>query len=290
MKMKIFNNKLLYILVGFAFVFYGCTEDDATGDSSLSPTNPTVQLVMPATADLAYGDDVTYTVGVSLSEPQVVDVVVNVVTGGDAVEGEDYSLSAHSVTIPAYRTDGGTIDVTLTGLSQRVEAETLTLTVGDARTANASITPATLSIGLGATPGCVLMPDLGLTVGDFSELNDDGNPQTSDVAFAQTDGGAAGEVTITNFAFSSDWWCAQPDATVDIVIDPADLSVKFPEGGDGTTQRVGNLPSICGNDGGSVTLVGDGTWDPCTGVISFTVEVTVDAGSFGETILTYTPK
>ena len=290
--MKIYKYKLLGVLMALAIVFNGCDDEDTTGHSSVTPTNPSVNLTVPTFNDLDFGADATYSVAVTLSEPQVVDVRVYLTqVGGDAVEGEDYAVSAHFVDVPAYRTDGGTIDVTLFGSPLRPEAKTLELQVGDDRTANASITPAMINVTLNKTPDCILFPDASTLVGggSFSELNDDGNPQTSDVTMALT-AGVDGGFTITNFAFSSGWWCGHADATLELVLNNCDNTVSFPDGGAGTPQAVGGIDNICGFSGPVVVLNELGTYDPATGVVNFNIEVTVDAGSFGSTDLTYTPQ
>ncbi len=123
--------------------------------------------------------------------------------------------------------------------------------------------------------------------GSYTELNDDGNPQTATVTMSAVD--VDGKFTITNFAYSSGWWCGHPDATLDLVV--VGLDVYFPGlEGEGETQLVGNLPNLCGVYGeATVTLDDLGSWNPCTGVITFGMTTRVAAGSFGHSDMTYTP-
>ena len=123
--------------------------------------------------------------------------------------------------------------------------------------------------------------------GSYNELNDDGTPQNQPVTMSTPD--ANGLFTITNFAYSSGWWCGHPDATLDLVVDGLDVYFPNKEGED-EEQVVGNLPNLCGTYG-EVTVVLDelGTWNPCTGVITFGITTTVAAGSFGHSDMVYTP-
>jgi len=99
---------------------------------------------------------------------------------------------------------------------------------------------------------------------------------------------ANGLFTITNFGFEgSNWWCGQAGATLDLVLDGT--SIVFPDGGTDTPQAVGGISDICGYSGPVVYLNEPGSWNPCTGEIQLSVEVTVDAGSFGNHTFVYTP-
>lgn len=85
--------------------------------------------------------DETYTYTVSLSEPQISDVKIQVwQSGGTATEGEDFDLGEHTLTIPAYETS--TTGTITTYADDEVEdAETLQITIGDETTANVIFTP-----------------------------------------------------------------------------------------------------------------------------------------------------
>jgi hypothetical protein len=124
--------------------------------------------------------------------------------------------------------------------------------------------------------------------GNYSEVHDDGTPQTSAVTISTPD--ADGVFTITNFAFSSAWWCGSADATIDLVV--TEGQIFFPNGtGAESAQAPGNLDAICGYDGPSIELNSVGTWDPCSGVIQMDIAIRVALGTFsGSSIMTYTPE
>jgi Calx-beta domain. len=138
--MKIFNKYISFLLVITLLSVTACSEDDATGFSTLVPTNPTISVTGGGNYSVNEIDKDEYTFNITLSEPQIVDVTVHVLATGEATLGEDYVLSASSVVIPAYRTSG---KFTLSILSDEEfeETETLTLQIGDDRTANANLSP-----------------------------------------------------------------------------------------------------------------------------------------------------
>jgi hypothetical protein len=120
-----------------------CEDDDNTGHSNLTPSNPTVTVAIPNPQITLAEKDSTFEFTITLSEPQIVDVMVYInVTGGTATLGEDFTIDNTSsrVLIPAYRTSGKA-SITVKGDNAPEEAETFKITFGDGRTANASITP-----------------------------------------------------------------------------------------------------------------------------------------------------
>ena len=121
----------------------GCEEEDYTGYSTLVPTNPTITVDFGTIATVSDGLKSTHTVNLTMSEAQIVDVAVHVfVSAGDATEGADFTLSTGVVTINAGRTTGKFVVSVLP--DELVEAtETFDVTVGDERTANATIAPVT---------------------------------------------------------------------------------------------------------------------------------------------------
>jgi hypothetical protein len=120
--------------------------------------------------------------------------------------------------------------------------------------------------------------------GTYTELMDDGSPQTSTVTLTAPD--ANGAFTVTNALYSSPWWCGMANATLELVV--TGNAITFPGGA--TTQVVGGIDNMCGVYGPvSATLNSTGNFDACTGVISFSIETTVAAGSFGDADVTYTP-
>lgn len=137
--------KYIYSLILFTVtgLMFSCDDEDFTGDSTLTPSSPSIAVTVPNAAAFVE-QDTTFTFTVELSEPQVVDVAVYIFqSGGTATAGSDFTFT-NRVVIPAYRTEAsGTIEI-LTD-DENEETEGFELTVGDHRTANASITPVTTS-------------------------------------------------------------------------------------------------------------------------------------------------
>ncbi|MBT1689624.1 Calx-beta domain-containing protein [Dawidia soli] len=131
-------------ILGLAAAFAACSDDDQTGDSILTPTAPTVNITIDHPEVTMLEKDSTFTFTVTLSTPQIVDVAVYVnVTGGDATEGEDFTYTS-LLKIPANRTSAsGQVKILADDLPE--DSETLTITIGDAQTENATITPRTMS-------------------------------------------------------------------------------------------------------------------------------------------------
>lgn len=134
-----------YFLLYFAAVLVlGLTackkKDDFTGASTLKATSPTASKSLQDSYTMIEKDTIIpFTI--TLSEPQIVDVKINisVADGATATEGSDFDFT-HSITIPAYSTSGsGEVkiysDVTVEG------DETFTLVLGDNKTANVNFAP-----------------------------------------------------------------------------------------------------------------------------------------------------
>ncbi len=131
------------ILLGFS----QCKDEDFTDYSNLTATNPTASVEWTAPASTTERDDV-FPFTITLSEPQVVDVRVNVsvVEGGTATEGEDFDID-HLVIIPAGTTMGSGALTTYNDLV--VEgSETFTIQIGDERTSNVNLTTTTYDVTL----------------------------------------------------------------------------------------------------------------------------------------------
>jgi hypothetical protein len=140
--MKKLYSKYISILALAAFA--ACSDDDKTGESILTPTAPTVNITIEHPEVTLLEKDSTFEFTVTLTTPQIVDVAVYVnVTGGDATEGSDFTYTS-LLKIPANRTSAkGQVKILADDLPE--DTETLTITVGDDRTENASITPRTIS-------------------------------------------------------------------------------------------------------------------------------------------------
>jgi hypothetical protein len=130
-------------LLALAAAFAACSDDDKTGESILTPTAPTVNITIEHPEVTLLEKDSTFEFTVTLSTPQIVDVAVYVnVTGGDATEGSDFTYTS-LLKIPANRTSAkGQVKILADELPEGTE--TLTITIGDDRTENASITPRTI--------------------------------------------------------------------------------------------------------------------------------------------------
>lgn len=140
---KLIYSMILFTLTGLMF---SCDDETFQGDSTLSPSSPSVSISVPSISPFVEQDS-TITFTVTLSETQIVDVAVYVFqSGGTATAGSDFTFT-NRVVIPAYRTSATGV---ITILSDDVEEETETfeLTFGDERTANASITPVTAEFSI----------------------------------------------------------------------------------------------------------------------------------------------
>ncbi|HYG01624.1 MAG TPA: Calx-beta domain-containing protein [Chryseosolibacter sp.] len=133
-----------FMIAGFSLMAFACDKDDLTGDSMLTPTNPTVSVEIED-ADVSFSErDSTFTYTITLSEPQITDVAVTVKqVGGDATLGEDFTLGSSVVIIPANATTA-VASVSVLGDDIPEGTETFTIQIGDEATGNASITPQTI--------------------------------------------------------------------------------------------------------------------------------------------------
>lgn len=126
--------------------FTSCEKDDATGASTISvkDVNVSVDTSSFPTATIEE-TDAEYTIGITLDQAQVVDVHVKVLNiGGTASEGSDFDFDGEII-IPAYSTSGsGTVTVYNDIFAE--ETESFTLQIGDTQTANANLTPQTVTI------------------------------------------------------------------------------------------------------------------------------------------------
>ena len=142
----------LYFLIAAGVLLVGltgCKRDTFTDDSSLTPTNPTISVDLPAGVTSLVEADVSYTFDLTLSEAQIVDVVVYVSqVAGTATVGTDFTIeNSAKATFPAYSTKASvTIAIKADDIAE--DAETFTLQIGDERTANATFAPVTVDFEL----------------------------------------------------------------------------------------------------------------------------------------------
>lgn len=127
-----------------ALFIASCSQEDNTGLSTLSPTAPSISIADNTPGGSLIENDQVYEFVVTLSEKQLVDVKVYAnQIGGDATIGDDYELSS-SIVIPAGSLSGkGTVKILKDDEAE--DTETLTIQIGNEKTANASIAPASIS-------------------------------------------------------------------------------------------------------------------------------------------------
>lgn len=135
----------------------GCNDDDYTGHSILKPTSPVITVTLPPQAELDDPDNHSFEVTITMSVEQVVDVAVYLLQAdGDAVFNEDYAISwvDADTNSPSHenrvivRRGFTTVKATVEILSNELNDgdKMLKLQIGDARTANAKITPVSMTI------------------------------------------------------------------------------------------------------------------------------------------------
>jgi hypothetical protein len=137
------------ILITFLLLI-GCENEDFTGYSTLTPTNPTVTVIGSSSISVAEVDT-SFFFDVALSEAQVVDVIIYVKqTAGDAVEGTDFKIlnDGGILTISAGSTTGRAGVKILTD-AEAEATETFDIQIGDNQTGNAVVTPFTASFSIG---------------------------------------------------------------------------------------------------------------------------------------------
>ncbi len=130
--MKNIKIKIVLMLSAFAFML-SCSEDEFTGDSSLEASSPTLSVQLGfANSETLVEQETSYPFTVTISEPQIVNVVVYLKqTGGTATEGADFNFP-HTVTIPARSTSvSGTIDILADDLVEATETATIKIGLGD---------------------------------------------------------------------------------------------------------------------------------------------------------------
>lgn len=140
---------LLSLLFVSIILMISCKKDDHTNYSTLVKKSPSVSIIGLPTSVVVREDTagVVINVTVSLSEPQSVDIVIPISQiAGDAVEDEDFTLSAHSLTFLAYTNTPQTFQIEVLDDDEPESDETFKIQVGDDKVANASITPQTFDV------------------------------------------------------------------------------------------------------------------------------------------------
>lgn len=98
--MKNIYLKITLVLSLFVFMT-SCDDDEFTGDSTLNASSPSLAVSLSFENNVTLVEtDASYSFTVTLSEPQIVNVSVNLSQiGGDATQGEDFDFP-HNIVIP----------------------------------------------------------------------------------------------------------------------------------------------------------------------------------------------
>ncbi len=126
------NRILKTALVLSTFVLaLGCSSDDYTGDSTQTPTNPSLSVTLGfANTQTLIEQESSFPFTVTISEPQIVSVFVYLTQTGGTADSDDFSIPA-SVTIPAGATSAsGTIDIHADDLVEDTETAVITIATG----------------------------------------------------------------------------------------------------------------------------------------------------------------
>lgn len=136
------KNKFLKSTIALSafLLMFSCKDDDNTGQSTLTPTSPLISVTLDFSDNQNFIEtESTFDFTVNLSEPQVVNVQVNIAqTAGTATDGADFTIP-HSITIPAGATSAsGSIAIHSDELIE--DTETAEITIGLGNEANADTT------------------------------------------------------------------------------------------------------------------------------------------------------
>lgn len=115
------------------FFMVSCSEDDGTGNSLVEPTSPALLITLGFTnSQTLIESEEVYPFTITLSEPQVADVTINLEqTAGTATEGEDFSFP-HQVIIEAGKTSAsGEIAIHEDELIEDTETVTIKIAAND---------------------------------------------------------------------------------------------------------------------------------------------------------------
>lgn len=133
------------VILAFSVLLLACEKDDFTGHSRLKPTSPVITVTLPPQVDLDDPAQDVFDITVTMSVAQIVDVAVHSVqVGGDAVAHDDYDIEDRIIIPKGQLT--GTFELHILSDELLDGPLTVTLQIGDARTANADITPVSFTI------------------------------------------------------------------------------------------------------------------------------------------------
>ncbi|MCF6212734.1 MAG: hypothetical protein L3J45_01775 [Flavobacteriaceae bacterium] len=158
-----------------------CEQEKNTGLSTFLPPAPTLSVTTDASSTSLIEDNSVYTFTATLSTPQLVDVKLFISQiAGNATLGADYTVDG-SIVIPAGATSAtGKIKILSDNLPEGTES--LTIQIGDNRTANANLTPATMEFSILNYTAGDLSLDFSWSLGSIA--TDDTGAAISPTAFA----------------------------------------------------------------------------------------------------------
>jgi len=252
---KIINIFIIPLLVigTMSLLFTSCEEED---DYNYDNIEPKILGISGPTSVIASGVTV-YTYDVP-------------VRGGSTYEWEVQNLGA---TIEKDSDVKGRAHITYDQTSDSTEVSlTVTETTQGGKTTSLTDT-------IDALPYCPM--DLTAWEGDYTEVADDGNPQTSDVSITTDPNDELFGLIIEDFGFQSVWWGEYTGAKLNIKMNNCTQTVDVPE------QTIEEIEDFLGYGKVTVTGVEPGSFSTGPKHIEFLAEITVDAGSFGEVVYTY---
>lgn len=179
MKLNFIKKSLLLFALSIAII--SCDDEDRTGDSQLVPSSPTVSITLDfPNPSIVLEDDTEYTFTVSLSETQIVDTRLHLSQVGGTANADDYSMTSLVVIPAGYTSATGSITIIADELAEDVE--TLTIQVGDQSTANASLTPATVSFTISNATSADLVVGLSWEASEIATDNSGEEISATDLA------------------------------------------------------------------------------------------------------------
>jgi hypothetical protein len=238
--------KIILIFSVFALVL-SCDDNDYTGDSVLSATNPILSVSLSfENSQTLVEQEKEYAFTVALSEAQIVDVVVKLEqTEGTATEGEDFTIP-NSITIPkGSLTASGVITIHADELIE--DTETATIQIGTGLEANvqsisnqtvtfniANLTSGDLVVGMSWAASGTVTNNSGeeidpYALADLRLLLTD-SPYTT--VFASADGASAetyvldGAAPDGTYSFVADFYAAMTELNSDL-----DITLTFDQVG-----------------------------------------------------------
>ncbi len=145
--MKNLKKIIFYIAIACSTLFFvACDNEDATGYSTVnivSGVTGTVNVPFAPNLEVVESDEGVYSYTVTLSKPQVVPVMINIIQVGgtalaktDDIDG-DFDFDK-TIIIPAFATSGSGTFTIFYDADEEVQ-ENFTLRISDNRTANASV-------------------------------------------------------------------------------------------------------------------------------------------------------